>query len=346
MKKPVTKRRASTPAPSRMLDLITGYWISQLVFVAAKLGIADQLRKGPRRVEELARAVGADPAALHRTLRALASVGVFAERGSGRFALTPLGATLRSDRPDSMLSFSLMMTEGYNWDVWRELLTCVRTGEAGFEKVHGLKVFDYLAAHADDSRVFSDSMRSISGTENPAVAAACDLRGIGTLVDVGGSLGHLLATILRKQRRLKGVLFDLPRVIAQARQAPYVTDPAVAGRVTLAEGDIFQAVPSGADAYLMKYILHDWNDGECIRILGNCRDAMAPGGRVLVVDSVIEPGNRPQWGKRLDINMLVLTGGRERTRQEFAGLFRESGLRLTRVIRTSCPLSIVEAVRA
>ena len=209
-----------------------------------------------------------------------------------------------------------------------------------------MKLFPYLQSHPQDGKIFGDSMRSISGTENPAVMKAYDFRGIGTLVDVGGSLGHLLAAILKRNRRLHGILFDLPHVIVQAQAAPYVNDPGIAGRIGLEGGDIFESAPKGADAYLMKYILHDWNDRECIQILGNCRDAMAPGGKVLVVDTVVEPGNRPQWGKLLDVAMLVATGGRERTKQEFAGLFAKAGLKLVRVVRTKCPLSLVEAVRA
>ncbi len=343
MKKKIAVKK---PLPAQMLDLIIGYWVSQLVFVAAKLGLADLLAEGSRTPVELAKATGTEVSSLKRVLRALASVGVFAERTGGRFALTPLAATLRSDRPDSMRDFALMMIEGYNWEPWQRLLDGVRTSEIPFHNVHGMKVFEYLGKHPEHAEVFSRSMASLSGTENIAIAAACDFSKLGTLADVGGAQGHLLATILERNPRLKGVLFDLPHAVEHARRAPYLTRKGIAHRVELVTGDFFESVPSGADAYIMKYILHDWNDAQCVTLLSNCRRAMPANGRVLAVDSVVESGNRPQWGKLLDINMLVLTGGRERTREEFARLFRRSGLRLKRVYATKCPLRIVEAVRA
>jgi SAM-dependent methyltransferase len=332
------------PLPAVMLDLIIGYWVSQLVHVVAKLGLADLLKEGPKSPAELARSVGADPQTLRRVLRALAGVGVFAERKDGRFALTPLGATLRSDRPDSMRAFAIMMVEDYWVQAWTDVLQSVKTGQTAFDRVHGLKIFDYFGKHPDKARVFGEAMTSISGTENPAVAAAYDFSKVGTLVDVGGSHGHLLAAILKANRRLKGVLFDLPQVLDQARSAPYVGAREIAARIELAPGDFFRSVPAGGDAYIMKYIIHDWDDDLCVKILENCRRAMAPNGRVLVVDTVIPPGNDPHWGKLLDINMLVGPGGRERTRSEFAQLFKRAGLKLRRIIPTASPLSIVEGV--
>jgi SAM-dependent methyltransferase len=209
-----------------------------------------------------------------------------------------------------------------------------------------MKIFDYLGNHPDKARAFGEAMTSISGTENPAVTAACDFSKVGTVVDVGGSHGHLLAAILKANPRVKGVLFDLPQVLEQARMAPHVSARERAGRIELAPGDFFQSVPQGADAYIMKYILHDWDDERCATILENCRRAMPPNGRVLVVDTVIPPGNDPHWGKILDINMLVGPGGRERTRSEFVQLFARAGLKLKRIMPTACALSIVEGVAA
>jgi SAM-dependent methyltransferase len=340
------KGARSKPLPAVMLDLIVGYWVSELVHVVARLGVADVLKGGPKSPADLARAVGADPATLHRVLRALASVGVFVERKDGRFALTPLGATLRSDRPDSLRAFAIMMVDDYWFQAWSDLLQSVKTGQTAFDRVHGMKIFDYFGKHPDKARAFGEAMTSISGTENPVVAAGYDFSKVRTLVDVGGSHGHLLAAILKANRKLKGVLFDLPQVLDQARNAPYVNDKQIAGRIELAAGDFFQSVPAGADAYIMKYIIHDWDDDLCLKILGNCRRAMAPNGRVLVVDAVIPPGNDPHWGKLLDINMLVGPGGRERTRSEFAQLFARAGLKVTRIIPTASPLSIVEGVSA
>jgi hypothetical protein len=334
------------PPAGRMLDLIVGYWVSQLVHVAAKLGLADLLAKRARTPADLARATGTNPQHLHRVLRALASVGVFAERADGRFALTPLAATLRGDRPDSMRDFALMMVEGYNWEPWGCLRQAVETGETPFHQVHRMGVFEYFAQHPEHAEVFSRSMASISGTENPAIAAAYDFSRVGTLADVGGAQGHLLAAILERNPRLQGILFDRPQVVEHARQAPYLKRRGIAGRVQFVAGNFFETAPAGADVYLMKYILHDWNDGQCVTILSNVRDTMPRNGRVLAVDTVVAPGNKPQWGKLLDINMLVLTGGRERTKREFAGLFKTAGLKLRRVVPTKCPLAIVEGVRA
>lgn len=329
-----------------MLGHITAYWISQLILVAARLGIADALARGPATAEVLARRVGAEPSALERALRALASVGVFTQRADGRFALTPTGATLRSDVAGSLRPFALMMTDEYNWNAWRELLHGVRSGLVPFQHVYGTPIFDYLRAHPEQDREFSESMASISGPENAAVAAAYAFNRFGTLVDVGGAHGHLLATVLRRHRRVRGILYDQPQVVAGAAASGFLTDKALAGRYTVQGGDFFVDVPPDADAYMMKYIIHDWTDDQCASILANCRKAMAHGGRVLVVEHVLRPGNAPDWGKLLDINMLVLTGGRERTRVQFERLFARAGLRLLRVHKTKAALSILEAAAA
>jgi hypothetical protein len=316
------------------------------VFVAARLGIADALAKGPLTPAAIAKKVGADAGALRRLLRALASVGVFAERPDGRYRLTPVAATLRGDVPGSLRNFACMMVDGYNWNAWRELLHGARTGDLAFDHVHGMPIFEYLRQHPEEDRLFSASMASISGPENDAVARAFDFSRFATLVDVGGAHGHLLATVLRRHRRLRGILYDQPQVVAAARDSGFVTAPEVAGRCTLQGGDFFRDVPHGADAYMMKYILHDWSDEQSERILSHCRAALAPGGRVLVLEHVIRPGNAPDWGKLLDINMLVLTGGRERTRAEFAALFARAGLRLLRVHKTKAALRVLEAAPA
>lgn len=341
--KTTDKRPAAQDA---MLAHATGYWTAQLVFVAAKLGLADALARGPLPVASLAKKTGVQASALYRVMRALASVGVFAETADGRFKLTPAAATLRSDVPGSLRHFVMMMVENYNWDAWRELLRGVRTGDLPFDQVHGVPVFEFLRAHPEEDRIFSASMASISGPENDAVARAYDFGRFKTLIDVGGAHGHLLATILQRHRRLHGVLYDQPQVVAVAPQSGFITRPKIAKRCSVQGGSFFEAVPAGADAYVMKYIIHDWNDDQCNSILSNCRKAMAPGGRVLVVEHVIRPGNAADWGKLLDINMLVLTGGKERTKEEFRALFKRAGLRLLRVHPTKAALSILEAVAA
>jgi O-methyltransferase domain/Dimerisation domain len=329
------------PAQEVMLGLISGYWISQLVFVAAELGVADELAKGPRTMAALAKRVGAQPDALHRVMRALASVGVFAETADGRFRLTPAAATLRSGVPGSLRSFAQMMIAGHNWRGWQELLHAVRTGEVGFDRVHGMSYFPWLRAHPEEGQLFSESMASISGPENDAVARGYDFAKFDTLVDVGGAHGHLLAAILRRHKRLRGVLYDQPQVVAGAEASGFLRE--VAARCAIEGGDFFARVPKGADAYLMKYIIHDWDDDRASAILRHCREAMNPEGRVFVVEHVIAKGNAPDWAKLLDVNMLALLTGRERTLEQFRALFRSAGLKLRRAHPTRSALRILEA---
>jgi hypothetical protein len=333
-------------AHAGMLDLISAYWQSQLIFVAAKLAIADVLVSGPLTAEAIAQQVGAHGPALHRVLRALASMGVFASDAQGRFRLTPLAHTLRKDQPDSLRDFALMLVDGYNWQAWGALESAVTNGGSAFEQVHGTTAFPYMKQHPDKEKTFSAAMASISALENAAISRAYAFGRLRRLVDVGGAHGHLLATILRSVGKLRGVLFDQPQVIEEAGNAGFITAADVNGRCQAVGGDFFASLPEGADGYMMKDILHDWDDERCVRILENCRRAMAAGGRVLVVDHVLGGGNRHNWGKLLDINMMVITGGRERTKQEFKELFWRAGLRLKRVFATAASLSILEAVAA
>lgn len=328
-----------------MFKLITGRWVSELIYVAAKLDLADRLKHGPRTVEELATAAEVRAPALYRVLRALASFGVFAETKGRRFKLTPLAATLQKGVPGSMYAAALMLAEEYLQDAWAELLQGLKTTEVPFFKAHGVSMFEYLEKHPEDLKVFGESMTNVSAMENAAIAAAYKFSGIRNLVDVGGGNGSLLATILKANPKMRGVLFDQPSVIARAKQHHYVTAKGIAERCALESGDFFDAVPKGGNAYMMKRTLHDWDDEHCAKILANCHAAMGEKGKVLVVDAVIAPGNAPDRGKLLDIQMFII-GGRERTKQEFAKVFRSAGLKLTRVVPTKCPLSIVEGVRA
>jgi hypothetical protein len=337
------------PAPSPLLPLINGYWVSQLVHVAAQLDLADALAKGPMAPDALAKRVGADPVALRRVLRALASFGVFAEDAKGRYELTPLAQTLRSDHPQSLGVMARQMVDDYNWSAWGALLPAVRDGQPAFDRVHGMPFFDWLQRHPEKERVFAASMASISGAQNPGIAAAYPFGELELLVDVGGAHGHLLAAILRRHKKLKGVLYDQPQVVEGAAARGFITAPGVRGRIDVVGGDFFERVPAGADGYLMKYILHDWNDERCRRILTLCREAMAPKGRVLAVDYAITKRNQPDIGKLMDINMFTLLRGKERTREEFAALFASAGLKLRRIVPTGEPgvaISVVEGVRA
>jgi hypothetical protein len=336
---------AKNPPPAVMFTLIMGRWVSHLIYIAAKLELADRLKHGPRTVEQLATAADVQVQALYRVLRALASVGVFAETKGKRFKLTPLAVTLQKAVPGSMHATALMLGEKFQEDAWAQLLHGVKTGEIPFLRAHVVPQFEYFEKHPEHLKIFGEAMTNVSSTENPAIAFAYKFSGIRTLVDVGGGNGSLLATILKANPKLKGVLFDLPSVSTRAKQDRHVTAKGIAERCTLESGDFFEAVPKGGDAYIMKRTLHDWDDERCTKILANCCAAMSEKGKVLVVDSLIPPGNDPDRGKLLDMQMLII-GGRERTKQEFAALLREAGLKLTRVVPTKCPLSIVEGVRA
>jgi hypothetical protein len=337
---------AKKPTPSAaMFSLITGRWVSHLIFAAAKLELADLLKEGPRSVEELARAADVRAPALYRLLRALASVGVFAETKDKRFKLTPLAATLQKSAPGSMRAVAIHHSLQDREDAWGQLLHGLKTGEVPFRKAHGMSYFEYLEKHPEEFAIFSESMTSMSSTENAAIANAYKFSGIQTLVDVGGGQGSLLAHILQANPKLNGVLFDLPSNSAHAKQDRQLAAKGIGERCTIEAGDFFKAVPKSGDAYIIKRVLHDWNDEQCAKILANCCASMNVNGKVLVVESVIPPGNGPDRGKIVDMQMFII-GGHERTKDEFATLFGKAGLKLRSIVATKCPLSIIEGVRA
>ena len=314
---------------------------SQALYVAAKLGIADLLANGPKRVDELATSAGADAPSLYRVLRALASIGVFEEQDNQVFALTPSAEPLRSDVPNSLRDVAIFWGEEWNWEVWGNILYSVQTGKSAWAQIHGEQVFDFFARNQEAARIFDRAMTSFSGVATKAVLEAYDFSDVRTIVDIAGGQGRLLNAVLEANPSMRGVLFDLPHVIESAKQTTSVGD-----RCEYATGDFFVSVPSGGDAYMMKHIIHDWDDERAITILKNIKDAMNPGGRVLVVESVIAEGNGQDFGKLLDIEMLVSPGGKERTAAEYEDLFRRAGLRLTRIVPTKSPYSVIEAVAA
>jgi hypothetical protein len=327
-----------------MVRLVTGFWITQALYVAAKLGIADLLAEGPRTPADLAQAAGADARSLYRVLRALASEGVFAEDASGRFGLTPLAECLRTGVPGSVRAWVLLMGEPVCYDSCGKLLHSVKTGETAFERTFNTPFFDYLGQHPEMGRLFDESMTSFSVPENGAIVGAHDFSGIGTLIDVAGGYGTLLAAILQAHPTMKGVLADVPAVIEGARQNFAAAN--LAGRCTVEPINFFESVPAGGDAYLLKHIIHDWEDARAITILKNCHRAMAGKGKLLLAETVLLPGNDPEFGKWLDICMLIYVGGCERTEPQYRDLLAASGFRLTRIVPTASPLSIIEAVPA
>jgi len=335
---------SAPPPPARLLELMTGFFVSQAVWVAAKLSIPDLLADGPRRCDDLAAATQTDAASLNRVLRALASVGVFTESTPGSFALTPLAALLRSDTPDSMRSLCLIYGDE-SYHAWGDILHSVRTGQPAFDHQFGIDVFAYFAQHPAVGQVFNEAMIGYTNQVAGAAVAAYDFSPFRSIVDVGGGHGALLAAILGRHAAARGTLFDLPHVVAGAE--PFLASAGVAPRCERIGGDFFSAVPAGGDAYLLSQILHDWDDARCLAILRRCRAAINPGGKVLVVELVLPPGDAPSFGKWLDLQMLAMApGGRERTAAEYETLLAGAGFALGRIIPTLAGPSVVEATPA
>jgi hypothetical protein len=331
----------TAPLSPVLLQMMTGYWVSQALYVAAKLGVADLLAEGPRSVEALAVATQTDAPSLHRVMRALASVGVFTEARPRTFALTPLAALLRTEAPDSMRALAIMYAEE-QYRAWGDVLYSVRTGTTAFEKQFGTSYFAYLAQHPEADRVFNEAMTGGVAQIVGAVLEAYDFSPFTTVVDVGGSYGTMLAAILRHHPATHGILFDQPHVVAAAGEQ--LAMAGVAERCTTVGGDFFVEVPAGGDAYVLAQILHDWDDEHSVAILRQCRRAMPAYGKLLVVELVLPPGEEPFFGKWLDLHMLVLLGARERTATEYEALFRAAGFTLGRVVPTTAGPSIVEGI--
>jgi O-methyltransferase domain/Dimerisation domain len=338
---PVPVPANGAPAETVLTQMLLGSLASQALYVAAKLGIADLLVDGPKRVDELAKATETDAPSLYRVLRALASTGVFKEEDNQVFSLTPTAEPLRSDVPNSLRDVTIFWGEDWHWEVWGKTLYSVKTGKSAWSQIHGEEVFDYFAKNHEAARIFDRAMTSFSSVATKAVIEAYDFSGIEKLVDIAGGQGRLLNGVLEAYPSMRGVLFDLRHVIESALETTTVSE-----RCEYATGDFFVSVPSGGDAYMMKHIIHDWDDERAITILKNIKNAMNPGGRVLVVESVIADGNGQDFGKLLDIEMLVSPGGKERTAAEYEDLFRRAGLRLTRIVPTKSPYSVIEAVAA
>jgi O-methyltransferase domain/Dimerisation domain len=328
--------------PQQRLDrLICGYWHSQCVYVAAKLGIADLLGDGPLSVDVLAGKTGTHRLSLYRLLRALASLGVFAEEPDERFRLTPSAELLRSDVPGSQRAMAIMMGEEH-YQAWGQLLYSIRSGKPAFERIFGRPVFEFLSQNPEQAAISEKAMVGVHGRETAAMLDAYDFSGFASVADIGGGNGSTLCGILGRHPNLHGTLFDLPGVIERAVQT--VEKAGLGNRIHLVTGDFFQSAPNGADAYLLRHIIHDWGDDKAIRILDNVHRAIDMNGRLLVVESVIPQGNEPFFGKLLDLTMLVIRGGRERTEEEYRHLFGQAGFRLSRIILTATEVSVIEGI--
>src|SRR6266404_2125778 len=330
----------SAPPEVLLTQMITGSLLAQAVYVAAKLGIADLLADGPKSVGDLASAAGADAPSLYRVLRALASCGIFTEQDDQVFDSTPAATLLRSDSPGSLRDLAIFMGEDWHWQVWGHTLYSVRTGKPAWKQVHGEDVFLYFAANPEASEIFNRAMTSLSNLAIKAVVEAYDFSGIATLVDIAGGHGSLLTSILNANPFLRAVLFDVPHVIEGAKENAAIK--ALSSRCDLTTGDFFVSVPAGADGYIMKHIIHDWDDERGLQILSNIRQVMKSNARVLLVETVISAGKQQDFGKVLDIEMLVSPGGKERTAAEYKDLFARAGLSLTSIVPTKSPYSIIE----
>jgi hypothetical protein len=329
------------PPPVALHRLMTGHWIAQAIFVAAQLGVADSLRDGPQHTDALARSIGTHPGALYRLLRALASVGVFTEVEPQCFALTPIGTYLQTEIAGSLRALA-RTGNVLDWEAWGQLLHSVKTGAPAFRHVHGMDPFTYFQHHPEVGQIFDEAMTGFVTENGMAVVTAYDFTPFTTIVDVGGGHGALMVAILRSSPATRGVLLELPSVLDGARAT--LAAAGLSSRCEYVAGDFFAAVPTGGDAYLLASIIHDWDAVHSVTILQNCRRAMAHDAKLLLVEMVVPPGDAPSFGKWLDLEMLVCFGGRERTEVEYQTLLETAGFRLTRLVPTHTPASIIEAM--
>ena len=325
------------PPQAIFAQMSMSFIVSQAISVAAKLYIADHLKDGAKSVAELAALTETHEPSLYRLMRGLASAGIFQKQSDGRFSNSPLSEILRSDHPESFRAAAHMICDREHWNAHGNMLQSVKTGEIAFEYTFGMPVFPYYAQNPEPAKVFDNAMTSFSISIANAVAATYDFSEAQTIADIGGGHGLLLETVLKAAPQAKGILFDQPQVIAGAN---------VSERIEIVSGDFFAEIPVEADVYLMKFIIHDWNDEQSVTILQNLAKSAKPGAKVLLVESVVEEDdNAPSMSKVMDLNMLVMTGGKERTAKEYAGLFEKTGFRLTNIYPTPSPMQVVEAVK-
>jgi hypothetical protein len=339
---PDKAKSAALPPHAQLIQIGTAYWASQMLVVAAQLKLADHLAGGPRKSSEVADELGMNAPAFHRFMRSLAGMGLLSEVASATFALTPLGEALQTGAPGSAWASILTLGGEVGRKSWDGLLYSLKTGKTGMEEAFGQPLFDYLAERPEAASLFSETMVGFHGAEPPAVAAAYDFGAFASIVDVGGATGNLLVHILERHKSPRGVLFDLAHVVAEA--PPLIASHGMTDRVSIESGSFFDGVPRGHDAYVLSHIIHDWDQDQCQTILRNCRSAIDPKGRLLIVEMVLPEGDTPHLGKMLDMMMLVGPGGQERTPSEYATLLNRAGFELTKVVPTASDVSIVEAV--
>ena len=329
-------------AAQRVMQIALGYIPAAALHVATRLDIAERLSAGPRTIADLASEAGVQPDGLYRVLRALASLGVFAETAPRTFALTPSAGFLRKG-PGSLGDGLDFIADTLHFQVYGEMLHSVRSGQPAGEKVVGMPLFEWMKSHAEWAASFNNAMTAFSATVMPSVLKVYDFSGINVLVDIAGGHGQVLTSVLREYPSMRGVLFDLDHVIAGA--GPLLAASGTQDRVRTETGDFFKSVPAGGDAYIMKHIIHDWDDERAGAILSAIRKALdgKADGRVILLEAVVATGNVPDLGKLIDLEMMMLPGGRERTQEEFAALFARSGFALSKIVPTESMLSVIEA---
>lgn len=327
-----------------MLDLLMQSFAIKATFATARIGVPDQLRSGPVSIEALSNATGTHAPSLYRVLRALASVGIYRELADGRFALTRASQALRSDHPTSIRDLCVMAAEPWHEQMWIEMVHALKTGRSAFVQAHGEPVFEYLQRNPEAGAVFDRAMTAQSRAHSAAIAAAYPTDKVSTLADIGGGRGQLLSALLVRNPELRGTLFDQPSAVQEAQTT--LADAGVQTRCELISGSFFDSVPAGADVYMLKHIIHDWNDDAALAILRNCYRAMKPTSKLVLIEAIVPPGNQPSFSKLTDLEMLVLTdGGRERTKTEFVSLLSRAGFSLHRVLPTGSTLSLLEFTR-
>ena len=337
----------STPSLSphaQLIQMATAFWASRLLYVAAKLNLADHLAEGPLSSETVAERTRMHPPSLYRLMRTLSSLGLLVEHDGRQFSLTPLGTALQTGAPGSARATVLTLAGDWAWHAFEHALYSFETGKSALAVTLGQSLFDWLAQHPDEASLFSETMVGFHGMEPAAVAAAYDFSGLQTVVDVGGASGNLLTTVLSTHAGPRGVLFDLPHVVGDA--PALIEQRGLVDRIRIEAGSFFDRVPGGGDAYLLSHIIHDWTEEQCLSILGNCRAAMKPNGKILIIEMVLPEGNAPHPGKMLDMMMLLGPGGRERTKPEYRELLHKAGFTLARVVPTPSAVSVVEATIA
>ena len=333
------------PPQVKILQMMNAYRLSQSISVAAKLGIADLLADEPKSSDELAQATETHPPSLYRLLRALASFGIFAEDENGLFGLTPRSAMLQTNVPGSIRAYASVIGDEWHWQMWGGVVHSVKTGQPVFDKIFGMEFQDYYNQNPEVAKNFDAAMVSALGMTDNAIIGNYDFSSFSKVVDIGTGGGNtsLIASILKKNPKLQGIFFDLPPRIEAVK--PFIEAEELSSRCELVAGDVFKSFPSGGDVYIIKNLIHDYDDERAVKLLKNCHDAIADNGKILAVEMIIPPGNEPSLGKILDVEALIMTtGATERTEEQYRSLFEAAGFKLSNVISTRSPMSLLEAV--